>query len=147
MDRGLYVDRTEAEKSLLSDLIHRYLREVTPGKRGAGPEESQPRALQWCALAQIKKAALSSAHIASYRDERIKQLSAGTVNNELNHLAHAIETGHGEWGVQLPENPVRMVRRPSPSKPAIDDFGRVRKSGFGKPSVAALAISCCCGLV
>jgi hypothetical protein len=116
MDRGLYVDRTEAEKNLLSDLIDRYLREVTPSKRGAGPEESRLRALQRRPIAQIKMAALSSAHIASYRDERLKQVSAGTVNKELNHLAHVIETGRREWGIQLPENPVRMVRRPSPPK-------------------------------
>lgn len=116
MDRGLYVDRTEAEKNLLSDLIDRYLREVTPGKRGAGPEESRLRALQRRPIAQIKMAALSSTHIASYRDERLKQVSAGTVNKELNHLAHVIETGRREWGIQLPENPVRMVRRPSPPK-------------------------------
>jgi hypothetical protein len=38
MDRGIYVDRSEAEKNLLGDLIDRYLREVTPKKRGAGPE-------------------------------------------------------------------------------------------------------------
>jgi integrase len=116
MDRGLYVDRTEAEKNLLSDLIDRYLREVTPGKRGAGPEESRLRALQRRPIAQIKMAALSSSHIASYRDERLKQVAAGTINKELNHLAHVIETGRREWGIQLPENPVRMVRRPSPPK-------------------------------
>ena len=61
-------------------------------------------------------AALSSAHIASYRDDRLNQVSAGTVNKELNHLAHVIETGRREWSIQLPENPVRMVRRPPPPK-------------------------------
>ncbi|MFZ5521629.1 MAG: hypothetical protein ACOZD0_10550 [Pseudomonadota bacterium] len=61
-------------------------------------------------------AALSSTHIASYRDECLKQVSPGTVNKELNHLAHVIETGRRECGIQLPENPVRMVRRPSPPK-------------------------------
>ena len=60
MDRGLYVDRTEAEKNLLSDLIDRYLREVTPGKRGAGPEESRLRALQRRPIAQIKMADLNA---------------------------------------------------------------------------------------
>ncbi len=116
MDRGLYVDRTEAEKNLLADLIDRYLREVTPGKRGASPERSRLLALQKRPIAQIKMAALSSAHIASYRDDRLKQVSAGTVNKELNHLAHVIETGRREWSIQLPENPVRMVRRPSPPR-------------------------------
>ena len=33
MDRGIYVDRTEAEKNLVGDLIGRYISEVTPTKR------------------------------------------------------------------------------------------------------------------
>jgi len=115
MDRGLYVDRTEAEKNLLADIIDRYLREVTPTKRGAGPERSRLLALKRRPVAQIKMAALSSAHLASYRDDRLKVVSAATVNKELNHLAHLIETARREWGVQLPENPVRFVRRPTPA--------------------------------
>ena len=63
------VDRYEAEKNPLSDLIDRPLREVTPGRRGAGPEESRLRALQRRPIARVKMAAPSSAHIASYRDE------------------------------------------------------------------------------
>lgn len=47
----------------------------------------------------------------------MKQVSAATINKELNHLAHVIETARREWGVQLPENPVRMVRRPSAPTP------------------------------
>ena len=80
MHRGLYVDRTEAEKNLLADLSDRYLREVTPSKRGVGSERSRLLALQKRPMAQIKMAALSSAHIASYRDDRLKQVSAGTVH-------------------------------------------------------------------
>lgn len=43
-------------------------------------------------------------------------MSAGTINKELNHLAHVIETGRREWGIQLLKNPVRMVRRPAGPK-------------------------------
>ena len=113
MDRGLYVDRTEAEKNLLRDIINRYLLEVTPTKRGAGPETARLRALTTRPIAQIKMAALSSTHIASYRDERLKTVSSASINKELNHLAHVIETARREWGIQLSENPVRMVRRPA----------------------------------
>lgn len=112
MDRGLYVDRTESEKNLLADIINRYLAEVTPTKRGAGPEAARLRALTARPIAQIKMAALSSTHIASYRDERLKTVSPASINKELNHLAHVVETARREWGIQLPENPVRMVRRP-----------------------------------
>jgi integrase len=56
--------------------------------------------------------ALSSAHLASYRDERLAQVSSSTVNRELNVISHAIEIARREWGIYLSENPVRLVRRP-----------------------------------
>jgi len=116
MDKGTFVDRTETEKNTLGDLIDRYLKEVTPLKRGKGPEASRLQALRQRPLAALKMSALSSKHIAQYRDERLKEVSAGTINKELNHLAHVIETGRREWSIQLPENPVRMVRRPAAPK-------------------------------
>jgi integrase len=112
MDRGVFVDRTEAEKNTLADIIDRYLREVTPSKRGAGPEAARLTALMRQPIALLKMAALSGAHVASYRDARLKQVSPATVNKELNHLSHVIETARREWSVQIPENPIRMVRRP-----------------------------------
>ena len=33
MDRGVFVSRTEAENTTLSELLNRYLREVTAGKK------------------------------------------------------------------------------------------------------------------
>jgi integrase len=116
MDRGFFVDRTESEKNSLRDLIERYAREVTPTKRGAGPEFSRLNAMMLRPIGEIKVAALSSKHIAAYRDQRLKQVSSGTVIKELNHLSHIIETARREWGIQLPENPVKLVRRPPSPK-------------------------------
>lgn len=38
MDRGSYVDRTEAERTSLKEALERYEREVTPKKKGASQE-------------------------------------------------------------------------------------------------------------
>lgn len=116
MDRGVFLDRTEADRNTLADVLQRYTTEVTPGKRGAGPEMSRLLALQRRPLAKFKMSALTSSLIARYRDERLSQVSAGTVNKELNHLSHVIETARREWGIQLPDNPVRLVRRPASPK-------------------------------
>ena len=117
MDKGLFIDRTESEKNTLRDVLTRYLDEVTPHKRGASAETYRLQALIKNPIANNKMAALSSAHVARYRDERLKTVVGATVNKELNLIAHAIEIARREWGIHLPENPVRLVRRPASSKP------------------------------
>ena len=117
MDKGIFVDRTEAEKNTLGDILDRYLDEVTPLKRGAAAEKSRLLALTRRTIATIKISALSGKEFSRYRDERLKAVAPATVNKELNLIAHAIETARREWGIHLPENPVRLVRRPTPAKP------------------------------
>jgi hypothetical protein len=45
MDQGLFVSRAEAESTTLRELLERYLAEVTPLKKGAGPETARINAL------------------------------------------------------------------------------------------------------
>lgn len=116
MDRGVFADRSEAEKNTLGDVLSRYLKEITPTKRGAAPEESRLKAMLRRPITAIKLAALSSKDFAKYRDQRLEQVGSNTVNKELNLLAHAIEVARREWGIHLPENPVRLIRRPPAGK-------------------------------
>ena len=46
IDRGVFVDRTEAERGTVGDLIDRYLREVTPRKKSARREKQRLNALK-----------------------------------------------------------------------------------------------------
>jgi integrase len=112
MDRGIFVSRSEAEKNTLHDLVDRYIKEVTPTKRSADSEKSRLLAMMERPICRYTIAALSNKEIASYRDQRGKEVSPATVNKELNLLAHIIETSRREWGINIPENPVRLVRRP-----------------------------------
>ena len=45
MRHAIFVDRTEAEMTTLGELLERYKREATPGKRGKGPEMSRMKRL------------------------------------------------------------------------------------------------------
>lgn len=117
MDKGVFVDRTESEKNTLRDVLSRYHDEITPLKRGASAEAPRLRAMMRRPIAELKIAALSSTHIATYRDGRLKNVAGATVNKELNLIAHALETARREWGIHIPENPVRLVRRPQGAKP------------------------------
>jgi len=58
-------------------------------------------------------AKLTSSDLAGYRDQRLKTVAPATVVRELNTLSHAIDVALREWGLWLPRNPLKLVRRPS----------------------------------
>jgi hypothetical protein len=71
-------------------------------------------------------AKLTSADVASYRDERLKSVAPATVVRELNTVSHAIKIATREWGLWLPRNPVKLVRRPQVPR------GRTRRLKTGE---------------
>jgi integrase len=71
-------------------------------------------------------AKLTSADVATYRDERLKSVAPATVVRELNTVSHAIEIATREWGLWLPRNPVKLVRRPQVPR------GRTRRLKAGE---------------
>ena len=115
MDRGLYIDRGEAEKNTLYDILDRYAREVSPTKRGAATECARIEYFKEQDFAKIKMAALSSKHLAAWRDKRLKAVSGSTVNRELNILSAAINRARKEWGIHS-DNPVALLSRPKENR-------------------------------
>ncbi|MGV3628155.1 MAG: site-specific integrase [Betaproteobacteria bacterium] len=112
MDRGAFVSRVEAEKTLVADLLDRYEKEITPGKRSARAEIYRLKMLK-DALGRLPVARLRPQDIASYRDQRIAQgMAGGTVIKDINTLSHVIQTARREWGINLPDNPVKLITRP-----------------------------------
>lgn len=120
MDKGQFVDTQEAQRTTLKELILRYVREVTPTMQSVTEDTFRLKAMARKSIANWSLANLSAARIASYRDERLKQVSNGTVIRELAYLSSIINHARREWGINTP-NPVQNVRKP-PS-PA----GRTRK--------------------
>jgi integrase len=111
IDKGQFVNITEAQRTTLGDLIARYLAEVTPTMKGAPEDTIRLKAIIRKPVSQWSMANLSAARIAAYRDERLKQVSAGTVIRELAYLSAIINHARREWGINVP-NPVQMVRKP-----------------------------------
>lgn len=118
MDRGTFVDRTEAERNTFGDLLERYAKEVSPHKKGAAEEKLRIRKICRDSIATYKVAALSGKIFADYRDRRLKgdakqrPVSASTVNRELTLLSHVLNVARKEWGVHMDVNPVSIIRRP-----------------------------------
>ena len=83
MDRGIFCDRSEAERTTLASLFDRYGEEVTPRKKSARRELLRLKLLK-ARLGQLSPANLQSKHIAAFRDQRLREGKAGaTVLKEL----------------------------------------------------------------
>lgn len=111
MDRGVFVDRSELEKTCFSALIRRYREEVTPTKKGEKKELSKLKILEASKLASMTLANIKPGDIVDYRNERIKKVSAATVIKEINLLSGIFNTAISEWKMSGLTNPVESVRR------------------------------------
>lgn len=116
IDKGQFIDINEALRTTLGDVIERYLAEVTPTMKSAVADTIRLRALMRRPVAKLSMANLSAVRVAAFRDERLKQVSAGTVIRELAYLSAIINHARREWGIHVP-NPGQMVRKPSSPQP------------------------------
>ncbi len=115
MDQGLFVSRNEAETTTVGELLDRYLIEYTADKKGAGPEACRIRMLLRHPLAKRCIASIRGLDMARYRDERLQQVSAGSVRRELTILSQLFEVSRKEWGIFV-HNPVREIKLPKKGK-------------------------------
>lgn len=111
IDKGQFVNVSEAQRTTLGDLIDRYLVEVTPSMKGAAEDTIRLKAIMRRDISRWSMTNLSAARIAAYRDERLKEVTGGTVIRELAYLSAIINHGRKEWGINV-LNPVLMVRKP-----------------------------------
>lgn len=116
MDRGMFLDRSEAEATTLREALERYSREVTPRKKGAESELSrikrwQARSLSNCTLARIR-----GKDLAKFRDDRRAEGKAeNTIRLDLALLSSLYETARRDWGMEGLSNPVKMIKAPGGS--------------------------------
>lgn len=125
MERGVFIDRTEAEKNTLGDLFQRYLIEVSSQKKGYDSERYRLISLQNDPIAKFKVAGLSGKLMAEWRDRRLKEVSGSTTNRDLNLISHVINVARKEWGIHI-DNPISMIRRPAENR------ARSRRLGIGE---------------
>lgn len=116
MDDGIFLSRSEAEKTTFAQLMSRYRDEITPSKKGAEVETHRINAIIRHPISRRHLHTLSNNDFAIYRDERLKSVKTDTVLKELGLMGHAFDIAIKEWGIHLPSNPVKLIRRPSPGK-------------------------------
>lgn len=113
MNRGTFSDMSEAESLTLAKGLEKYLKEVTPHKKGKYQETNRINKL----IANTKIsgktfATFKSFDCAKYRDEMASLgLSASTINKELSIISHLYEIALKDWGINC-INPVKQIAKP-----------------------------------
>lgn len=102
----------DLKRTTLRDILERYLREVSPKNRGHEIECYQLAKVLRAPLAEMSLQKLSANAIGMYRDQRLQEVTAGTVCRELHHIQHAISIAMREWGYHLDENVAEKVKKP-----------------------------------
>lgn len=111
LERGVWRDTAESERTTLDEALARYEREVTPRKKGATQEVYKIGALRRLPLAKMTLARIRGADIAAYRDAELERLAPSSVVKQLALLSHLFETARKEWGIEV-DNPVRKIAKP-----------------------------------
>lgn len=111
-----FIDRREAEKNSLAEVLQRYKREITPLKKSGEVEAIKIDViLRDSALAKLKMSAVTSTAIAAWRDRRLKAVTGGTVNREIDIISSIFNHARREWGIHV-ENPIPYVKRPDKAR-------------------------------
>jgi integrase len=116
MHRGTFIDRSEAERITLGELLERYGKEVTPDKKGFKAELNRIKRLQKHSLAFRILATLRATDFSAYRDERLKDISGRSVQIELALLSHVLNIAKKDWSIPV-ENHIKNIRKPKINPP------------------------------
>jgi integrase len=99
----------------VSDLLDRYEAEVTPGKRSKS-DHFHLRQIRRHRIGTVAADNLTAAHVARYRDDRLRSVSGSTVRKELTLLGSVLKIAREEWCVTALGDPVRAVRKPAAAR-------------------------------
>ncbi len=144
LERGVWRDTAEAERTTLAEALERYGREVTPRKKGAEQEIYRVRALRRLPLARRSLASIRGADIAEFRDAELTRLAPSSVVKQLALLSHLFEVARKEWGIEV-DNPVRKISKPkfdnSRSRRLSDEEARYLLAAVDDPGPSVKAKS------
>ncbi|WP_321796470.1 site-specific integrase [Caballeronia sp. J97] len=117
MDAGQWIDGPQYQQmTTLGELLDRYAKEVSTGKRGNRAESYRIETFKKHSLAKHALSSITPQMVASWRDARLGEVSSGTALRELQLLGHVFSIAIQEWGIRLPNNPVSLIRKPKSGK-------------------------------
>lgn len=112
---GQFRDPKAMATTTLAMALERYMKEVTPRKRGAAIERNLIKRLLRHPLARRPMSTLLSVDFSRYRDERLGEVGPNTVRLELALFSHLYTWAIKEWSWPV-SHLVRDIRKPSPGE-------------------------------
>jgi integrase len=109
MERQLHV--VIPDDTTVGELLKRYINEVVPTHKGHQAERYRVQTLLRF-FGGLKLVHLTPKEVATYRDIRLKEVSPASLKRELSILNRALTVASKDWGIALPQNPVKMISLP-----------------------------------
>ncbi|MBK1630646.1 hypothetical protein CKO31_07790 [Thiohalocapsa halophila] len=147
MERGVFLDTTQAQQQTVAEVLERYREEILP-TLAATALTSDPFRLTTLKehLGRLSLASLSPAQVSRYRDDRLKLVGPGSVAKELGLLSRVLNAAFKTWGINLPHgNPVSRINMPlSPPgrerRMSDDEQGRLLDALKHTPTMQSLVV-------
>lgn len=123
-----------ANQMTVKDIFDRYLTDVIPHKRGRNESGTVRRLIKNCSFMSLRLAQISPKHIRDWRDARLKEVQAQSVNREFNTMSAVFTHAIRELGVPLDANPCKSVTRfkgsdkPRDKRWSDEDIGKILKA-------------------
>ncbi len=120
--RGKYNDTKQADETPLSDLIEKYIKEVSPGKLGAAQEKTRLKAWLKNPLADRFLSKITPKDFADFIAMRRKDVSKRggkvaeqTIKHQIICISNVFESARKDWGYDIP-NPIKQISKPKGSQ-------------------------------
>jgi integrase len=107
---GIATSTSVLRNTTLGELVDRYVRLVTPQKRGAASERYRLNKMRQSNVCLTKLSDLSTSKLASYRDDRLAEVTPATVKREISLIHRILEVARLDWGIPIQRNPAADVR-------------------------------------
>jgi integrase len=106
-DKGnLAVDLSPLRTISVSDLVVRYIKEITPNKKSCIAESLVLYAFNRHPITNKKLSRLSKVDFVNYRNDRLKFIKPNSLKRELNTIQHMFQIAINDWSIPLNSNPI-----------------------------------------
>jgi integrase len=116
IERGIFIDLREAQRTTLKDALSRYAQEISIMKKSAKRELGRVKWWQKHALASRSLSSLRGSDFANIRNQdRIAGYAENTIRLKLLLISHLFEVARKEWGMEGLRSPIGEITLPKGS--------------------------------